>query len=138
MSDFPKSRSRARVWVEGRLGFMAALLLFADAGTGQTPGGGHITPNFKDADFTELVQAVSVATGKNFLIHPRVRARVTMLSSTEMSPATFYDAFLSLLPACGFVAVPDGGVVMILPDRKAPRLIKVGLPDLSSFSCVVL
>jgi general secretion pathway protein D len=97
-----------------------------------------ITPNFKDADFTELVEAVSAATGKNFIIDPHVRARVTMLSSTEMSPATFYDAFLSLLPVCGFVAVPgkSSDVVTILPDTRPPGLIRVGLPDLSSFSCV--
>jgi general secretion pathway protein D len=135
MNDFPKSRSRTRGWVEDGLGFIAALLLFAGEATGQTPGG-HITANFKDYDFTELVEAVSAATGKNFVIHPRVRARVTMISSTEMSPAAFYDAFLSLLPACGFVAVLKGDVVMILPGTRAPRLIPVGLPDLSSFSCV--
>jgi hypothetical protein len=63
-----------------------------------------------------------------------------MLSSTEMSPAAFYDAFLSLLPVCGFVAVPAKGsaVITIIPDtrRPPPGLIRVGLPDLSSFSCV--
>jgi general secretion pathway protein D len=135
MSDFPKNRSRARGCIESSLGFIAVLLLFADAASGQ-PRGGHITPNFKDADFTELVEAVCAVTGKSFLIDPRVRARVTMLSSTEMSPAAFYDAFLSLLPACGFVAVPSENVVKILPDARAPRPIPVGLLDLSSFSCV--
>jgi general secretion pathway protein D len=142
MNGFPKSHSRVRGWIKGRLGFTSALLLFAGVAMGQPPGG-HIIPNFKDADFTELVQAVSAATGKNFIINPHVRARVTMLSSTEMSPAAFYDAFISLLPECGFVAVPGNGsdVVTILPDTrpprlKAPRLIRVGLPDLSSFSCV--
>jgi hypothetical protein len=63
MNDFPKSRSRVRGWIDGRLGFMSVLLLFAGAATGQPPGG-HITPNFKDADFTELVEAVSAATGR--------------------------------------------------------------------------
>jgi type II secretory pathway component GspD/PulD (secretin) len=135
MNDFPKSRSRVRGWVEDGFGFIAALLLFTGTATGQTPGR-HITPNFKDYDFTELVEVVSAATGKNFVIHPRVRARVTMISSTEMSPAAFYDAFLSLLPACGFVAVLNGDVVRILPGTRPPRLIRVGLPDLSSFSCV--
>jgi hypothetical protein len=48
-----------------------------------------------------------------------------MLSSTEMSPTAFYDAFLSLLPACGFVAVPGKGsdVVTIVPDTRPPSLI---------------
>ena len=46
----------------------------------------RITPNFKDADITQIAEAVSAATGKNFIIDPRVRAQVTMLSSTPMTP----------------------------------------------------
>src|ERR1700689_4822857 len=56
----------------------------------------RITPNFKDADITQIAEAVSAATGKNFIIDPRVRAQVTMLSSTPMSPDAFYQAFLSI------------------------------------------
>jgi type II secretory pathway component GspD/PulD (secretin) len=37
----------------------------------------RITPNFKDADITQIAEAVSAATGKNFIIDPRVRAQVT-------------------------------------------------------------
>ena len=65
----------------------------------------RITPNFKDADITQIAEAVSAATGKNFIIDPRVRAQVTMLSSTPMSPDAFYQAFLSILQVHGFVAV---------------------------------
>ena len=137
MSGFSKSHSGVRGWISGRAGFMSVLVLFAGAATGQPPGG-HITPNFKDADFTELVEAVSSATGKNFIIDPPVRARVTMVSSTEMSPAAFYDAFLSLLPACGFVAVPGSNVVTIRlgTGAPAPGLIRVDFPDIPSSSCV--
>src|ERR1700675_407987 len=51
----------------------------------------RITPNFKDADITQIAEAVAAATGKNFIIDPRVRAQVTMLSSTPMSPDAFYQ-----------------------------------------------
>ena len=51
--------------------------------------GQRITPNFKDADITQIAEAVAAATGKNFIIDPRVRAQVTMLSATPMSPAAF-------------------------------------------------
>ena len=79
----------------------------------------RITPNFKDADITQIAEAVSAATGKNFIIDPRVRAQVTMLSSTPMSPAAFYEAFLSILQVYGFIAVPSGNIVKILPDANA-------------------
>ena len=93
------------------------------------PQAQRITPNFKDADITQIAEAVSAATGKNFIIDPRVRAQVTMLSSTPMSPAAFYEAFLSILQVYGFVAVPAGNVVKILPDSNARTLPAVDLPD---------
>jgi general secretion pathway protein D len=89
----------------------------------------HITPNFKDADITQIAEAVSAATGKNFIIDPRVRAQVTMLSSTAMSPDAFYQAFLSILQVYGFIAVPAGNVVKILPDANARQIPAIDLPD---------
>ena len=52
---------------------------------------GAITPNYKEADLSQIIEAVSAVTGKNFIVDPRVRAQVTMLSSTPMSPAAFYE-----------------------------------------------
>src|ERR1700733_11525902 len=89
----------------------------------------RITPNFKDADITQIAEAVSAATGKNFIIDPRVRAQVTMLSSTPMSPSAFYEAFLSILQVYGFIAVPSGDVVKILPDANARQIPGLDLPD---------
>jgi general secretion pathway protein D len=93
------------------------------------PPGQRITPNFKDADITQIAEAVSAATGKNFIIDPRVRAQVTMLSSTAMSPAAFYQAFLSILQVYGFIAVPSGDVVKIMPDVNARYSPSIDLPE---------
>ena len=89
----------------------------------------RITPNFKDADITQVAEAVAAATGKNFIIDPRVRAQVTMLSSTAMTPDAFYEAFLSILQVYGFVAVPQGNVVKIIPDTQAKTSPSIDLPD---------
>jgi len=90
----------------------------------------RITPNFKDADITQIAEAVSAATGKNFIIDPRVRAQVTMLSSTAMSPAAFYEAFLSILQVYGFIAMPGpGNIVKLLPDANARSMPSIDLPD---------
>jgi general secretion pathway protein D len=88
-----------------------------------------ITPNFKDADITMIAEAVSAATGKNFIIEPRVRAQVTMLSSTPMSPDAFYEAFLSILQVHGFVAMPSGDIIKIVPDANARTMPGDDLPD---------
>ncbi|MET0657405.1 MAG: type II secretion system secretin GspD [Steroidobacteraceae bacterium] len=88
-----------------------------------------ITPNYKDADLAQIVEAVSAITGKNFIIDPRVRAQVTMLSATPMTPSAFYEAFLSILQVHGFVAVPSGNVVKIIPDANARQVPANDLPD---------
>src|SRR5580658_5294332 len=93
------------------------------------PQSQRITPNFKDADITQVAEAVAAATGKNFIIDPRVRAQVTMLSSTAMSPPAFYEAFLSILQVYGFIAVPQGNVVKIMPDAQAKTSPSIDLPD---------
>jgi len=81
-----------------------------------------ITPNYKDADLTQIIEAVSAITGKNFIVDPRVRAQVTMLSAQPMSPDAFYAAFLSILEVHGYVAAPAGDLIKILPDANARQV----------------
>jgi general secretion pathway protein D len=87
-----------------------------------------ITPNYKDADLSQIIAAVSEVTGKNFIIDPRVNAKVTMLSSTPMSPAAFYEAFLAVLQVYGFVAVPAGKVIKIVPNTDMRQFPSSDLP----------
>src|SRR5450631_2850873 len=97
--------------------------------------GATITPNYKDADLSQIIQAVGEVTGKNFIIDPRVNAKVTMLSSTPMSPAAFYEAFLAVLQVYGYVAVPAGRVIKIVPNTDLRQLPANDLPrDVSSTS----
>jgi general secretion pathway protein D len=75
----------------------ALLMQWLGTASASSPGvkpqqGATITPNYKDAELGQIVQAVSEVTGKNFIIDPRVNAKVTMLSATPMSPAAFYEA----------------------------------------------
>lgn len=96
---------------------MALSLVLAAAGaSAQQPS---ITPNYKDADIRQVIEAVGEVTGRNFILDPRVKAQVTMLSASPMTPDAFYEVFLSILSVYGFIAVPSGNVVKILPDSNA-------------------
>jgi general secretion pathway protein D len=88
-----------------------------------------ITPAFRDADLTQIIDAVSTITGKTFIIDPRVRAQVTILSSTPMTPDAFYQAFLSILQVHGFIAVPSGDVIKIVPEANQRMMPSNDLPD---------
>jgi len=102
---------------------------FASSQSVKPQQGASITPNYKDAELGQIIQAVSEVTGKNFIIDPRVNAKVTMLSASPMSPAAFYEAFLSVLQVYGYVAVPAGKVIKIIPGTDARQLPSIDLPD---------
>src|ERR1700723_200028 len=96
--------------------------------------GATITPNYKDADLGQIIQAVGEVTGKNFIVDPRVNAKVTMVSSTPMSAAAFYEAFLAVLQVYGYVAVPAGKVIKIVPNTDLRQLPANDLPNSVSSS----
>jgi general secretion pathway protein D len=108
---------------------LAALLACALPLAAAGQQGAQITPNYKDADIGQVIEAVSQITGKNFIVDPRVRAQVTMLSNTPMSPDAFYQAFLAILQVYDFVAVPSGNVIKILPAGNARQVPANDLPD---------
>ena len=108
---------------------LAALVLSGGASAQQQ--GPRITPNFKDADIKQLIEAVSAATGKNFIIDPRVTAQVTWLSGagTSMTPEQFYQGFQSVLQVHGFIAVPAGNIIKVLPDANMRQIPGDDLPN---------
>ena len=80
-----------------------------------------ITLNLKDADINALIGTVAEVTGKNFIVDPRVKGKVTVISSRPMNSEEVYQVFLSILKVHGFAAVPSGAVVKILPDVSAKQ-----------------
>jgi general secretion pathway protein D len=91
-------------------------LPLSSASLGQEAG---ITLNWKDADIRIVVEAVSEATGKNFILDPRVTGKVNLLLAEPMSQGAFYEAFLSILQVHGYIAVESGNLIKILPDATA-------------------
>jgi len=80
-----------------------------------------ITLNLKDADIGAVITTVADVTGKNFIVDPRVKGKVTVISSRPMDKEAVYQVFLSLLSVHGFSAVESGDVIKILPDANAKQ-----------------
>jgi general secretion pathway protein D len=78
-----------------------------------------VTMNFKDMDIKILADTVAEVTGKTFVIDPRVKGEVTVISATPMDSKQVYEVFLSVLSVHGFSAVPSGDIIKILPDSLA-------------------
>lgn len=78
-----------------------------------------VTLNFVAADIDGVVRAISAITGKNFVIDPRVKGTVNIVSAKPISRALVYEIFLSALRIQGYAAIENGGMVMIVPETEA-------------------
>ncbi len=77
--------------------------------------------NLKNADIREFTTQVSAITGKSFIIDPRIKGNVTVISSTAMDADAIYELFLSVLRVHGYAAVPAGRVVKIVQQTLAKQ-----------------
>lgn len=81
----------------------------------------NITLNFTEADIRTIIEAVSKHTGMNFIIDPRVKGKVTIISQRPMNADQVYQVFLSVLKVHGFAAIPGKDAVKIVPDVNAKQ-----------------
>ncbi len=84
-----------------------------------------VTLNLRNVDIRTLIDTVSKATGINFVVDPRVRGDVTVISSTPMDRDALYQVFLSVLEVYGYAAVPAGPVVKIVPSINARQTLQL-------------
>jgi len=78
-----------------------------------------VTLNFKDLDIRLLIDTVAEVTNRTFVVDPRVKGKVTVVSSDSMDHEQVYQVFLSILNVHGFAAVENGSVVKIIPQNIA-------------------
>jgi len=82
--------------------------------------------NFQDADIQAVVKTVSQITGKNFLIDPRVKGKLTIISTQPVSRSAVYQIFLAALKAQGFTTTEGpAGLLKIIPLGDAKQSAEV-------------
>ena len=104
--------------VVGRLLVANTLCLALMAGSVKAE---EVTLNFSDADLVAVINSVSQITGKNFIIDPRVKGKVTVVSSKPLNEDEVYNVFLSILQVHGFATVPTNNAIKIIPDATAKQ-----------------
>lgn len=77
--------------------------------------------DFPNADISDLVKVMSELTGKNFIIDPGVRGKISIVAPSKVTVAEAYKAFLSALAINGYAVVPSGKFWKIRSSRLAQR-----------------
>jgi general secretion pathway protein D len=89
----------------------------------------QVTLNFVNAEIEGVVKAISQITGKNFIIDPRVKGTVNIVSGKAIPQSKAYSLLLAALRMQGFTAVESDGIVKIVPEAEAKTLANPVVSD---------
>jgi general secretion pathway protein D len=78
-----------------------------------------VSIDFNNVDINVFIKFMSELTGTNFVIDPRVKGRVTIISPSKISLEEAYKVFESVLEVNGYTTVKSGEVVKIIPAPDA-------------------
>ncbi|MEH6490548.1 type II secretion system secretin GspD [Halopseudomonas sp.] len=94
----------------------------------QGDGSEDLVLNLRGADINGLIEIVSQETGINFIVDPRVRGEVNVVSGKPIPRGELYPLFLGVLKSYGFAAVRGADdVVRIVPEVQAKENELAGL-----------
>lgn len=103
-----------------RLLLISCLAIYAYPATAEDD---QVSLNFVNADIEEVIKAISHITKRNFLVDPRVKGTINIVSSTPIPAPLAYDTLLSALRLQGFSAVESKGITKVMPEADAKLYI---------------
>lgn len=117
MGNTQVTRACRRTW-RGRLAVvaLASALTFAVA---PAPAQERVTLNFVNADLEAVVRAIGHYTGRTFVVDPRVKGTLNLVSEAPMSRQQALAALIAALRLQGFAIVEAGGISRVVPEAEA-------------------
>ncbi len=90
-----------------------------DSADSRKAAGGATMLNFVEADLQGVLRALARFTGRNFVVDPRVRGQLTLVSEAPVDPDTAYSMLLGALRMQGYAVVDVDGVSRVVPEADA-------------------
>jgi general secretion pathway protein D len=81
--------------------------------------GERVTLNFVNADLEAVVRAIGAYTNKQFLVDPRVKGTINLVSDKPLNRTQVLSQLYASLRLQGFAAVETNGVVRVVPEADA-------------------
>nr|AAQ63613.1 GspD [Ralstonia solanacearum] len=81
--------------------------------------GDEVSLNFVNADLETVVKAVGQATGKNFIVDPRVKGTVNLVTEKPVTRAQALESLGSILRMQGYAIVEGNGFTKVVPEADA-------------------
>jgi general secretion pathway protein D len=84
------------------------------------------TINLKDAQIRDFIDQVADITGETFIVDPRVKGQVTVVSKKPLNLGEIYQLFLSVMATHGFTVITQDNQARIVPNAEAKAEADVG------------
>ena len=81
--------------------------------------GEPVALNFQNAEIDAVIQAIGRISGRNFLLDPRVKGKINIVTNTPVAPELTYQILLSALRLQGYAAIEESGVTKLVPEADA-------------------
>lgn len=79
----------------------------------------RVTLNFVNAEIEAVVRAIGHFTGRTFVVDPRVKGTLSLVSETPMSKEQALSALTAALRLQGLAIVEVGGISRVVPEADA-------------------
>jgi general secretion pathway protein D len=127
LPTFPVVRATAQRWnayvLSASVALAPAPLLAQNApnepGSSATLAAGMATLNFVGADIESVIKAVGQLTGRTFIIDPRVKGTINLVSEKPVSKAQAFNLLTSALRLQGYAVVTVDGYTKVVPEPDA-------------------
>ena len=90
-----------------------------NTGTNEATGATRGTLNFVDADIESVIAAIGDYTNTTFIIDPRVKGKVNLVSEESVTKAQAFQLLTSVLRLHGYSVVTGNGYAKVVPEADA-------------------
>ena len=112
------SLHRQRVWLSCAF-LVLCICLISSSARAQDPSTNQATLNFVGADIESVVRAIGHYTGKTFIIDPRVKGTINLVSEKPVTKTQAFALLSSVLRLQGYAVVRTSDYVKVLPEADA-------------------
>lgn len=105
------------LWAGGWPGALAQTATTANTAALHNPD--DVVLNFVEADLDAVVRALGHFTGKTFLLDPRVKGQLTLVSEQPVNRDVAYRMLLGALRMQGYAVVEADGLAKVVPEADA-------------------
>ncbi|MFQ6332663.1 type II secretion system secretin GspD [Methylophilus sp. 3sh_L] len=78
-----------------------------------------VSLSFVNADINVVIQAISQISGRNFIVDPRVKGTLNIVTTKPVTHNMSYSILLSALRLQGYAAIEGEGITKIVPEVDA-------------------